>query len=205
LLGIVVVIFIFLISDEKFTEKLFGINSVKYKYGGKLFNVSSEFNDKKNAAERQKDLISDIDRFINILDKKYSKENMSGIHGNMFNHKNMINNFKRRWEKDNFYEGTPNSKDSSFTIGKGDYFVICMRNKNGEIHDEITLSFVVLHEIAHIMNNNYGHGEDFWLIFKWLLKEYEDVYNIKFPDYNKFPEEYCNTKIFSNPLYDHSF
>jgi hypothetical protein len=201
LVSVVLLIFI-LVFSEKFTEKIFGISSTKIKLGENSYNVSDDFENKENSAKLQKSILNDIDKVMKSLDEKFNSESMSNIHGNTVNHKSMINNFKRRWSKNNFYEGTPNSKDSSFTIGKGDYFVICMRNKQGVFHDRITLLFVVLHEVAHIMNNNYGHGRDFWSIFKWLLGEAENILGVKFPNYEETPVQYCNTKIYSNPLFE---
>lgn len=180
-----------LLYSEKFTEYVLGINVDKININGKDYNVSDDFQNKKTAGHKMERITNDIKTLTDFMSEKYKSGEI----------KKRIDNFKRRWNEKRFYEGSPNGKDSSYTIGKGDYFVICLRDKNGNLHDRITLLFVVLHEMAHIVNDNYGHGSDFWEIFRWLLSEAEECFSIKFPQYDKNPKMYCNTKITSNPLY----
>jgi hypothetical protein len=44
-----------------------------------------------------------------------------------------------------------------------------MKHK-GEYVDENTMVFVYLHELAHVMSENYAHDEEFWNNFAYLLE-----------------------------------
>ena len=194
----------------KYPKIFFGVETINF--GG--YNVSDEYGDKAEAAKMMKLISSKIKQFINCLKSKYIYGSIEPIDGQMnipetliqrprdddMAPRNCVERLIRNWKQENFYEGTPNGKDSSFTIGKGDLFVICLRNKEGKIHELTTLLFVVLHEITHIININYGHENDFWDLFRWVLTEAEKCFDMKFPDYDSNPIVYCNTSISSNPL-----
>ena len=65
-----------------------------------------------------------------------------------------------------------------------------------------TLTFVALHELAHLMTQSFGHKTEFWKNFKFLLKEAKEIGIYQPDDYKKSPKEYCGMKITDNPLYD---
>ena len=46
------------------------------------------------------------------------------------------------------------------------------QKKNGtQLIDENTLTFVAIHELAHIATKSIGHNDEFWNNFKFLLEE----------------------------------
>lgn len=65
-----------------------------------------------------------------------------------------------------------------------------------------TLTFVALHELAHIMTKSIGHKQEFWENFKFLLTNANDagIYNPQ--DYKSNPTEYCGEEINDNPYFD---
>ena len=77
------------------------------------------------------------------------------------------------------------------------------KKKNGtQLIDENTLTFVAIHELAHIATKSIGHNDEFWNNFKFLLKEAKKI-NIYTPvDYKNEPQEYCGMDITDNPYYD---
>ncbi len=110
------------------------------------------------------------------------------------------------YNPDVFYENDPRyTKDTSYTLDKGKAMYICLRNKDDPTHlvDEGTLLFTMLHEMAHIANyRGWGHGQDFWACFKWLLHEAQ-LAGIYVPiDYSKYPTDFCGLTINWNPLLD---
>ena len=91
-----------------------------------------------------------------------------------------------------------NSKNSGY------YEYNYRKNKGQQLIDENTLTFVALHELAHIMTKSVGHTEEFWDNFKFLLENAKEC-NVHQPrDYKKDPVEYCGMDIHDNPYYDHN-
>jgi len=103
-------------------------------------------------------------------------------------------------------ETLPTSEFTAYSENKGEKLAFCL-NKNkkeneGKLIDINTLTFVALHELAHIMTKSEGHKQIFWQNFKFLLEEAKEA-KIYIPvDYKKNPEPYCGMDITDNPLYD---
>ena len=83
-------------------------------------------------------------------------------------------------------------------MNKGEKIGICVRYKNKKVNEN-SLFFVLLHELAHIMSESYGHTEEFWRNFKYLI-EISIRYNLyKYENYNTNPTNMCGTEISSTP------
>jgi predicted metal-dependent hydrolase len=85
--------------------------------------------------------------------------------------------------------------------------VLCLRKKTAvggkyELHDENTVMYVVLHEMAHMMNDQWGHDLIFWKLFKFLLVNATEAGLYKPIDYSKNPIVYCGLKLTYNPYFD---
>ena len=65
-----------------------------------------------------------------------------------------------------------------------------------------TLTFVALHELAHIATKSVGHTPEYWKNFKFLLTQAEKINVYKPVDYKNNPQEYCSMTITDNPYYD---
>ena len=77
------------------------------------------------------------------------------------------------------------------------------KKKNGNnLIDENTLTFVAIHELAHIATKSVGHKQEFWDNFKFLLTNAREAGLYKPEDYKRKPREYCGMKITDNPYYD---
>jgi hypothetical protein len=115
-----------------------------------------------------------------------------------------------RYNPDRIVENSPldPSKDTSYTIDKGRVLALCLRNRGrdgagpGALHDDGVLTFVLLHEMAHIASDEVGHPPGFWRTFKWLLLEAEAAGLYWSPDYAREPLVYCGLRIAYNPRYD---
>ena len=92
--------------------------------------------------------------------------------------------------------------------------------------DENTLTFVAIHELAHIMTKSIGHGDDFWNNMRYLLsvaivtpakQKYRNntcakkiknqmrgpnhnIYN--YENYSEKSSAYCGTNITTTPCND---
>jgi hypothetical protein len=120
----------------------------------------------------------------------------------------IIETLLTNYNPDVFYENDPSlSSDTSYTMNKGDAMYICLRDKKDPnlLVDEETVLFVMLHECAHIANyNGWGHKEDFWTTFKYLLHEAELAGIYVARNYSTDPVHYCGLDITYNPLLDRS-
>jgi hypothetical protein len=92
--------------------------------------------------------------------------------------------------------------DTSYVENKGKKFALCLRNKRGQLHDTHLLEFVILHELSHLADANYGHGPSFWKIFKFFLQEAQSIGLHNPKNYSKEPEMYCGMLLESSPIYD---
>lgn len=102
------------------------------------------------------------------------------------------------------HENDPDAGDgTSYTIDKGKKLIICLRNKKTkELHDDHTMMFVILHELSHMGNKNWGHKRDFWEIFKFILHEAQATGHHQPFNYRYRPMDYCGLLIDYNPYFD---
>lgn len=101
-------------------------------------------------------------------------------------------------------ETLPTSEHTAYSENKGEKIAFCLnKQKDGtKLIDLNTLTFVAIHELAHVMTLSEGHKQIFWQNFKFLLEQAKaaNIYNPV--DYKKEPEDYCGMEITSNPYYD---
>ena len=101
-------------------------------------------------------------------------------------------------------ETLPTSTLTAYSENKGQKIAFCLnKKKNGtELIDMNTLTFVAIHELAHIMTLSVGHKQEFWENFKFLLEGATELGIYVPEDYKKKPAEYCSMMINVNPYYD---
>jgi hypothetical protein len=101
-------------------------------------------------------------------------------------------------------ETLPTSEYTAYSENKGEKIAFCLnKEKNGtKLIDINTLTFVAIHELAHIMTISEGHKQEFWENFKFLLEQAKAAKIYEPIDYKKNPEPYCGMDITDNPYYD---
>lgn len=77
-------------------------------------------------------------------------------------------------ERDILSEITLYKGDKSYTINKHKVF-LCLKDENNNYYDNMMLTYVLLHEISHVLCNSIGHTEEFNDIFQALLEEASDM------------------------------
>ena len=101
-------------------------------------------------------------------------------------------------------ETLPTSEYTAYSENKGEKLAFCLNKEKNKtkLIDINTLTFVAVHELAHIMTTSEGHLQEFWKNFKFLLEQAKaaGIYNPV--DYKKNPEPYCGMDITDNPYYD---
>jgi hypothetical protein len=101
-------------------------------------------------------------------------------------------------------ETLPTSELTAYSENKGEKIAFCLNTTKGgdTLIDLNTLTFVAIHELAHIMTTSVGHKQEFWNNFKYLLEKAK-LANIYTPiDYKKKPKEFCGLTINDNPYFD---
>jgi hypothetical protein len=102
------------------------------------------------------------------------------------------------------YETLPTSELTAYSENKGEKIAFCLNTtkEGNKLIDRNTLTFVAIHELAHIMTTSIGHKQEFWENFKFLLIQSKE-FGIHNPeDYKKSPKEYCGLTISDNPYFD---
>lgn len=120
--------------------------------------------------------------------------------------KGIVRRIVENYNPEVIHENDPDAGDgTSYTIDKGKKLIICLRNKQTKkLHDDHTMMFVVLHELSHMGNKNWGHKRDFWEIFKFILHEAKEAGHHMPVDYRYRPMNYCGLLIDYNPYYDNA-
>lgn len=108
----------------------------------------------------------------------------------------------RNFQSDKISEGAESSKYTSYSINKGEQIVFCLRAKNEtkKLVDLNTMTFVALHELAHIATESVGHTKEFWDTFKWILRSAVKHKIYISQDFNNKPVGYCGIFINENPI-----
>lgn len=109
----------------------------------------------------------------------------------------------KNFNTDAISEGSENAKYTSYSVNKGEKIVFCLRSrdKNNKLMDINTMTFVALHELAHISSDTIGHDDIFWKNFKWLLEHAIKIGIYQEQNFKSAPVEYCGIKITDSPLY----
>lgn len=113
--------------------------------------------------------------------------------------KRLVENFN----PDKISETLPTSEHTAYSENKGEKMAFCLNeDKEGaRLIDLSTLTFVAIHELAHLMTASIGHKDDFWDNFKFLLTSAKKSGIYEPVDYSKSPVQYCGTRIDENPFY----
>ena len=219
-IGIVILLLLFIIWIKHSKYSRFNTNQVKSCESGvcETYNVHNEHNDQQDAADLLSQITTRIEKMINHLENKYVKQ--SGFDPEESTTENYtttvyiqerINQLVYNYNDDRVYEISPLNKENvtSYSENKRT-LILCLREKiadvNGQhqLHDINTMMFVVLHEMAHIMNDKWGHTQDsnFWQLFKFLLDNAVEIDLYEPVNYKIEPIVYCGLKLTYNPYFD---
>ncbi len=106
---------------------------------------------------------------------------------------------------DRLLESTPDAEHTSYSVNKGEKVHLCLRQRQGgdeSLVNENIMTFVSIHEMAHMITDSIGHEPEFWNNFGWLLKEAEKIGAYQYQDFKAHPVRYCGTNITDQPRYD---
>lgn len=93
-------------------------------------------------------------------------------------------------------ETPADSKQTSYSVNKGESLVFCIRSKkDNSLHSINDLLYVAIHELAHIGCPEIGHTKLFLDLNLFLLKQAINFNIYKFENYDTNPIEYCGITL----------
>jgi hypothetical protein len=199
-----------MVDIDKHSVLLYIIIAFVIFMGLKIYSESDAYN--------LKCIISDVDGERYCVRERASMELAAGLLANVTQKlKNLvaycaktypddekIQKMVQKFNPKKISETLPTSEFTAYSENKGEKIAFCLnKQKNGtKLIDLNTLTFVAIHELAHVMTTSEGHKQEFWQNFKFLLEQAKAA-NIYEPvDYKKNPQPYCGMDISDNPYYD---
>jgi hypothetical protein len=181
-----IVLLVVLFGVSYFVSKSSEVVVVKSAIDGRRYLVRN-LPDKQEAADLMGYVTSNLIKLVNHMRKKYK--------GDVD-----VQRLQRNFNPDNIFEASEFDIYTSYSVNKGEKIVLCMRSRDGErkLVQRNTMMFVAIHELAHLMNAEVGHGESFWEKNKLLLREATSIGLYTPEDYAKNPQQYCGIKLSAN-------
>jgi len=148
-----------------------------------------DLDDKYEAANR----LATIKKFINVMVKELNNKKDNEYS----DFKQYIERLSKNIVNVDISETPNNSNHTSYSRGKGDELVFCLRSKKmkNQFHDMNIILYVVLHELSHIACPEKDHTPLFIKIFMFLIKVAEDIGLYKKSHFELNPKEYCGMTI----------
>lgn len=109
-----------------------------------------------------------------------------------------IANIRARWN--GTLSEVTGADEIAYSMNKREIHV-CLRNpKTGTIESENTAMYVLLHEIAHVATDVYGHPPLFWTNFRWLLEVAESLGLYVYEDFDAVQTTFCGHTLGNNVM-----
>lgn len=205
LFGVVLIVILAIVIDNnrilnrkkfhKNFEKFIGGGSrkVKSNIDNQYYKVYGEnFQESADTLAKVSEKLYDLIYTMNYKDPSIKKSQKR---------RKIASNLLKYFNSDNLKETNPDSSETSYVDNKGrndGEFSLCIDNEDFD-----NVLFVSIHELSHIACDSYGHEDEFWSIFKFLLKKARE-YNILEPKkYHLKKFRYCDKiDVKYNPYYD---
>ena len=160
--------------------------SVEIDNGKKYYvNKTSDKELAKQKAELLHKINKKIKELINLLKQSEYKDDE--------NVKKLFTNWSGYLEE---LDSLEDPKSFAYNVNKGEQISICLVNKKtNELNQFNEIIYVVLHELAHMMTEDYSHNAEFWEQFAFLV-DFSDKHNIyEKIDYSKNPQPFCHASL----------
>jgi|SaaInlStandDraft_2_1057019.scaffolds.fasta_scaffold89991_2 hypothetical protein len=188
LISLLTIIAFVLLGYSQYESYANEVTSVKSSVDDNEYLVRDR-DDKQEAANMLATIRNKLQKLVDSMKLKYPNDES-------------VIRMNKKFNADNISESGKSSQYTSYSVNKGEKIVFCIRQKdeNESFVDLNTITFVAIHELAHIMTKSVGHTEEFWKNFKLLLEEsiIIDVYTKE--KYSQNPKEYCGIKVTDSPI-----
>ena len=190
--SILIVIFVILISYRiYYNSDLLQLKCIISDVDGEKYCVR-ERNKLELAADKLANVNSNLKAIVAYCDQEYPD-------------KDITIRMNKGYNPEKIMETLPTSEYTAYSENKGEKLAFCLDTKKGsqgKLIDLNTLTYVAIHELAHIGTKSIGHTPEFWKNFKFLLNVAKDI-NVYEPiDYKNNPQQYCGMTISDNPYFD---
>jgi hypothetical protein len=196
LLGIILLMCVCKHDIENFISREGVVSSID----GKSYPIVGSFQGKQGAA----DMLGRINNFVIGVIRNMKRKYVNGNQGSQFERESTLL-LLARYNPDVLFENNPvGTANTSYVTNKGTSVAFCLREKtsgNNNLHEWPSVQFVALHEVTHIISEEYGHGPVFWNNFKFMENEAVDAGLYEPINFNKYPQKYCGVMIGFSPYY----
>jgi len=130
---------------------------------------------------------------------------LTGVYKKKIFIKKVLKDLNSNYTSYNIKENFPkvHNVKTSFNVNKGEKIHLCLRNYlTNDFHGINDIMFVAIHELTHCCHHTAGHHKDFWIIFRFLLENANEINIYNIINYKNNPFYYCSTKVTYNPIYD---
>jgi hypothetical protein len=112
-----------------------------------------------------------------------------------------VDRLSQRFNPDKIAEGNEDVKYTTYTIDKT-RMVFCLRARDEQdsVHDLEMMTFVAIHEMAHITTITEHHTPEFNSNFKWLLKNAVKCGIYRPENFKASPRNYCGLRVSESPI-----
>ncbi len=167
----------------------------------RTYRVAGSFQDSHAAADKLAELHKFIVDYLRYIKTKFIIERRGSPHQQQF-----VARILKNYNPDVVFENNPGpGEETSYVTNKGEKFGICLREKVGanqkKIHKQNILKFVMLHELSHLGAITYGHNEEFWSSFKFVLIQAVESGLYAPIDYSQSEVNYCGLEVQFNPYF----
>ncbi len=190
-LSIILLILIIIVSYRMYKNSdTFQLKCIISDIDGKTYCVRDR-SKLELAADKLAEVTNNMNTIVNHCKEKYLDRK---------NIKRLVDGYNPQ----KIFETLPTSKYTAYSENKGEKLAFCLdtEKNNGQLIDINTLTYVALHELAHIGTEEVGHTDQYWDNFKWILKQAVVIQIYNPIDYKKTPQNYCGMDITDNPYYD---
>jgi hypothetical protein len=179
------------------------VKLVKSDIDQQYYQVHTDHRNLHHAADMMATVNAKLVQLQKYLTQKYLRSGYPGVNYKGFE---IAQRLSTMYSFKNLVENSPHnaSGNTSYTIGKGDVIALCIREKSDAayMHEVHTVTFVAIHELAHIATKLLHHPDGFWVVFRFLLTECENAGIYRSTDYSRYPQIYCGMRIDYNPMFD---
>lgn len=150
---------------------------------GTKYYVKKSVN-KKQAAEILHTLTKTLNRFVEGAADMYPMDER-------------VENMQARWN--GTLSEVASGSDIAYSLNKNSIH-ICLRGVTHDPQSLNTAMYVLLHEMAHIATNEYGHTDEYWENFRWILEVAEQLGVYRYQNFNSMDVTYCGRTLGNNVL-----
>jgi hypothetical protein len=186
----ILLVFILLIYLKKENTEVVLVRS---KIDGREYVVQNK-PDRQQAADALAQIKRNMSTLLDYCASKHSKDDR-------------IVRLTQKFDPNAISEGTEDAKYTTYTLNKGEKMVFCLRTRDTKdnVHDVNLLTFVAVHEMAHVMTLSEGHTDEFNKNFQFLIKEAVKAGVYRPEDYRTSPKQYCGISVTDTPLGNEEF